>query len=155
MGLMMVPSRWLLVSCLAVMSSFLYAEQGGNYEVWGDAEVHHIVMPSLNVTPDIARAHQLPRSSAVGYVIVSVVKPGTWPPEHVPIEVSGRATNLLQQNQDLPFQAVHEPGAVYYIAPIRGIDEEHMRVALTVRDQRQEDRQDDLTVKFNWEFYGE
>ncbi|QFT53139.1 DUF4426 domain-containing protein [Microbulbifer sp. THAF38] len=94
-----------------------------NYEDFGDYRVIFSVFNSDFIQPDIAQQYQLVRAKDRAYVNVSVVKKdgGT---KGLSAEMSGNATNLIQQSRPLKFKEIREGDAVYYLAPLRYENEE-------------------------------
>ncbi|WP_444883429.1 DUF4426 domain-containing protein [Microbulbifer sp. PSTR4-B] len=94
-----------------------------NYEDFGDYRVIFSVFNSDFIQPDIAQQYQLVRAKDRAYVNVSVVKKdgGT---KGLSAEMSGNATNLIQQSRPLKFKEIREGDAVYYLAPLRFEKEE-------------------------------
>ncbi|WP_226643516.1 DUF4426 domain-containing protein [Microbulbifer variabilis] len=94
-----------------------------NYEDFGDYRVIYSVFNSDFIQPDIAQQYQLVRAKDRAYVNVSVVKKdgGT---KGLSAEMSGNATNLIQQSRPLKFKEIREGDAVYYLAPLRYENEE-------------------------------
>ncbi|MFA0810338.1 DUF4426 domain-containing protein [Microbulbifer epialgicus] len=94
-----------------------------NYEDFGDYRVVYSVFNSDFIQPDIAQKYQLVRARDRAFVNVSVVKKdgGT---RGLSAELSGNATNLIQQSRPLKFLEIREGDAVYYLAPLRFENEE-------------------------------
>ncbi|GAA5443559.1 hypothetical protein Misp06_01736 [Microbulbifer sp. NBRC 101763] len=94
-----------------------------NYEDFGDYRVVYSVFNSDFIQPDIAQKYQLARARDRAYVNVSVVKKdgGT---RGLGAELTGNATNLIQQSRPLKFKEIRDGNAVYYLAPLRFENEE-------------------------------
>ncbi|BBM01069.1 DUF4426 domain-containing protein [Microbulbifer sp. GL-2] len=94
-----------------------------SHEDFGDYRVIYSVFNSDFIQPDIAQKYQLARARDRAYVNVSVVKKdgGT---HGLSAEISGNATNLIQQSRPLKFAEIREGDAVYYLAPLRFENEE-------------------------------
>lgn len=94
-----------------------------SHEDFGDYRVIYSVFNSDFIQPDIAQKYQLARARDRAYVNVSVVKKdgGT---HGLGAEISGNATNLIQQSRPLKFAEIREGDAVYYLAPLRFENEE-------------------------------
>lgn len=116
----------LTVSLTAFSASTAYAEQK---RVFGDYEVHYIVLPTTFLNAKVANKYNLPRGRDRALVNVSVLNVDGEPIE---AKVMGRSENLLGQRQVLAFTEVKEGEAIYYLALLRHADEEFHRVALDV-----------------------
>ncbi|WNZ56617.1 DUF4426 domain-containing protein [Microbulbifer sp. EKSA008] len=103
-----------------------------NYADFGDYRVVYSVFNSDFIQPDIARQYQLARAKDRAYVNVSVVKKegGT---HGLSAEMSGTATNLIQQSRPLKFKEIREGDAVYYLAPLRFEDEETLTFNVDIK----------------------
>ncbi|AWF79549.1 DUF4426 domain-containing protein [Microbulbifer sp. A4B17] len=103
-----------------------------NYVDFGDYRVVYSVFNSDFIQPDIARQYQLARAKDRAYVNVSVVKKdgGT---HGLSAEMSGTATNLIQQSRPLKFKEIREGDAVYYLAPLRFEAEETLTFNVDVK----------------------
>ncbi|WP_444940237.1 DUF4426 domain-containing protein [Microbulbifer sp. ZKSA004] len=103
-----------------------------NYVDFGDYRVVYSVFNSDFIQPDIARQYQLARAKDRAYVNVSVVKKegGT---HGLSAEMSGTATNLIQQSRPLKFKEIREGDAVYYLAPLRFEDEETLTFNVDIK----------------------
>ena len=114
----------LLLAC--VLANTGHAEQK---QVFGDYEVHYIVLPTVSLNAQVAAKYDLPRGRNRSLVNISVLNLDGKP---VPAQVSGRSVNLLGQSQTLEFSAVREGPAIYYLALLRHANEEYHRVAIDV-----------------------
>lgn len=91
------------------------------------------VFTSAFLQADIANAYGFSRGKDQALINVSVVpNPNTGASVGLAAELSGTATNLLQQQAQLEFQEIKEGGATYYLAPFRFINEEIVHLDLTV-----------------------
>lgn len=130
--------RRLLVPLLLALLSWPHAAgaQTGS-ETFGDYRVHYSVFNSTFLRPELARLHNLTRAEDRSLINISVVPLDGG--AGVPAEVSGSATNLMQQRQPLSFREIDEPDATYYIAPVRHLNEEqyHFRIQIRPRDSDQ------------------
>lgn len=120
-----------LLACLATTGA--WADQ---YQQFGEYQVHYIVFNSTELNPEIARSYGVERSGRRAFINVSLLKtaPGKLP-TGVPAQVTGTATNLIQQQRVLQFREIRETGAVYYVATLAITNEEIYRFALTVQPE--------------------
>ncbi|MFS1525061.1 DUF4426 domain-containing protein [Microbulbifer sp. 2304DJ12-6] len=94
-----------------------------NHEDFGDYRVVYSVFNSDFIQPDIAQKYQLVRAKDRAFVNVTVVKKEGGI-HGLSAEMSGSATNLIQQSRPLKFTEIREGDAVYYLAALRFEDEE-------------------------------
>jgi hypothetical protein len=119
-------TAWVCLLLACIMPAGAYAEQK---QVFGDYEVHYIVLPTVSLNAEIAAKYGLPRGRNRSLVNISVLN---LDGEAVPAQVSGRSANLLGQSQPLEFSEVREGPAIYYLALLRHANEEYHRVAIDV-----------------------
>lgn len=115
-----------LLICQAFVAAPVHAEQK---QVFGDYEVHYIVLPTVSLNAEVAAKYGLPRGRNRSLVNISVLNLLGQP---ISAQVSGRSTNLLGQSQVLDFSEVKEGEAIYYLALLRHASEEFHRVAIDV-----------------------
>ncbi|MGL6161039.1 DUF4426 domain-containing protein [Microbulbifer sp.] len=96
-----------------------------SYEDFGEYRVIYSVFNSEFIKPEIAQRYRLVRAKDRAFVNISVVKKEGGA-HGLAGEVSGRATNLIQQSRPLEFMEIREGEAVYYLAPLRFDDEENL-----------------------------
>ena len=98
-------------------------------QVFGDYEVHYIILPTVSLNAEVAAKYGLPRGRNRALINISVLN---LDGKAVSAAVSGSSANLLGQNQTFEFSEVREGEAIYYLALMRHADEEHHRVAIDV-----------------------
>ncbi len=116
----------LTVLCFAALALNAHGEQK---QVFGDYEVHYIIVPTVSLNAEVAAKYQLPRGRNRSLVNVSVLN---LDGNAVSATVTGSSTNLLGQSQTLEFTEVTEGPAIYYLALLRHANEEYHRVAIDV-----------------------
>lgn len=94
-----------------------------SHEDFGEYRVIYSVFNSEFIKPEIAQRYQLVRARDRAFVNVSVIKKEGGI-HGLSSEVSGRATNLIQQSRPLDFIEIREKEAVYHLAPFRFEHEE-------------------------------
>lgn len=133
---------------LASICLSLTAQAQSGSETFGDYQVYYSVFNSTFVRADIASTYQLNRARDRALVNVSVIRTGGDGSNSgeasnngeasslgLPAEVSGTASNLLQQTQNLEFREIDEGDATYYIATVRHTDEEMYNFRLQIQPQ--------------------
>ncbi|MGP4842864.1 DUF4426 domain-containing protein [Marinobacter sp. 1Y8] len=115
---------WMLLTGALLMLTTSMA-RAGQFEDFGDYQVHYSIFPSSFLTPDIASQYELVRSKSIGIVNVSILRKaedGTFKP--VNGQVEGKVINDIQQNRFLAFRRIDEGDAVYFIAQFQYINGE-------------------------------
>lgn len=100
-------------------------------KVLGDWEVHYIAFPSTFLTPEVARANEITRSTTQAVVNISVLDKRTK--EALDVSVSGNARNLLGTNKSLDFKTVREGEAIYHLASVSFDDKEMLRFSIELK----------------------
>lgn len=97
----------------------------------GDWEVHYIAFNSTFLTPEIARANNILRSSKSAVVNISVLKRQNKEAQEV--EMTGTARNLLGTTKTLTFKQVNEGDAIYYLASVAFSHKEVLRFDIDIK----------------------
>ncbi len=118
-----------LLAALMVQLFLPATAEAEQKQVFGDYEVHYIILPTMTLNADIAAKYGLPRGRNRSLVNISVLNLVGNP---ISAQVSGRSENLLGQSQVLNFSEVKEGDAIYYLALLRHANEEFHRVAIDV-----------------------
>lgn len=121
----------LLASLTLLLASPVHAQSGS--ERFGDYQVYYSVFNSTFVLPDIASVHNLVRGEDRALVNISVVRADGG--LGLPAQLSGTASNLMQQTQTLEFKEISEGDTTYYIAPVRHLDEEMYNFRLSIQPE--------------------
>lgn len=80
--------------------------------------VHYTVVNTTFLSPDVARAYNIRRSSSRVLVNVVIMKRDGDAMESVPGSVSGQAMNLNRQLRNLSFRQVRDGDAYYHLAEV-------------------------------------
>lgn len=117
----------------------------------GDYRVHFSTFTSDFLQPGTADALGFTRAKDRVLVNVAVTRkqPDGSYSLGVPADISGSATNLMQQQKSLVFKKVAETGATYYLAELRFTNEEMMYFQLSINTPSG----DTLAVKFSRKLY--
>lgn len=103
-----------------------------NHQDFGDYRVIYSVFNSEFIKPEIAQQYRLVRARDRAFVNISVVRK-TGGKHGLASEMSGTATNLIQQSRPLKFMEIREGDAVYYLASLRFEDEETLTVNIDLK----------------------
>lgn len=140
---------FILLLCLSAVSSQAQINQPKPVETsqtFGEYTVHFSVFNSTFISPEVAKIYGLTRASNQSLVNISLTRTSDGKTSlGLPAEVSGTATNLIQQQRTLKFQTVSEGDATYYLAPVRHTNEEVINFIVQVKA---ESASAPLTVRF-------
>lgn len=127
------------------------AAQAEQKQVFGEYEVHYIAFTSSELDKDVARAYGIPRSGALGYMSISVLKTGVSAmPVSWNAQLSGEMSNLIGQTRELKFSRIEETGALYFYSTFDFYDTDMYRFHLKVKPEGETRTFD---VKFTQRFY--
>ncbi len=139
-----------LFKCLSValalfLSPFSFAEQK---VIFGEYEIHYIVIPTTFLDSSIANQYNLVRGDDRALVNISILNADA---KGVQAVVTGTSKNLIGQIQTLSFAQVKEQNAIYYLAPLRHADEEHHRLEINIQLANGETAHLEFKQKMYWE----
>lgn len=121
-----------LLAMLALTASLCGIANAEQKETVGNFDIHYMALGSTFITPSIAKAYGIERSSYTGIVNIAVLDVSETGSPAVPVEITGVAKNLLDTRIDLKFKEIREGNAIYYIAqvPYRDNQEIHFNIAI-------------------------
>ncbi len=117
-----------LLMLAALLSFPSVAEQKQQLGNW---DVHYMLMPTTLLDADVAQQYQLSRSRNFQLLNISVLNSKDQQAQQV--ELSGTATNLAGQRQQLTFKPIKEGAALYYLAGVVARSEQKISIELTIR----------------------
>jgi len=117
-----------LLMLAALLSFPSVAEQKQQLGNW---DVHYMLMPTTLLDADVAQQYQLSRSRNFQLLNISVLNSKDQQAQQV--ELSGTATNLAGQRQQLTFKPIKEGAALYYLAGVEARSEQKISIELTIR----------------------
>jgi len=97
----------------------------------GNWEVHHIVLGTTFLTPEIARANSIVRSKYNSFVNISVLDSNDSKAQNV--SITGTARNLLGNSKKLSFKKVIDGDAIYYLAVFSHAHKENFRFDINIQ----------------------
>ncbi len=115
-----------------ILATNLYAQEGAS-TTKGHYQVFHSVFNSSFLQPDIAKAYNLIRAKDQAFINVVVTDKNHPNGLGKPVEISGYAVNLMQQQRKLEFVEIREKDTVYYLAPVRFTNEEVMHFNVNIK----------------------
>jgi hypothetical protein len=102
-------------------------------EKFGDYTVHYNVFNSTDIPAEVAEAYKLVRGKDRALVNISLTKTENGTTSlGLPVQISGKTKNLMQQQQTLKFIEVSEGDATYYLAPFVFNNEELLHFNIQV-----------------------
>jgi len=121
----------------------VHAEQKKTLGNW---DVHYMVVNTLFLAPEVAKAYGIARSKYSALVNVSVLDKASN--RALAPDVMGHATNLLGVQKALAFKRVTEGEAVYYLAILPFDDRDTFRFVVDINDGQQQQ-----TLRFQQELW--
>lgn len=97
----------------------------------GNWDVHHIVLATSFLTPQIAKANSIVRSKFNSFVNISVLDSDDKKAQNV--SVTGTARNLLGNTKKLSFKKVVDGEAIYYLAVFSHANKESFRFEINIQ----------------------
>ena len=114
--------------------------------------VHYNVINTTFLSPEVARAYDVRRSSTRALANVAIMERGDSGMKPASATVTGQAVNLNQQARTLQFREVRDGDAIYHLAeiPVRGGEVLDFRIRVAV-----EGRPDPMEVNFRQAFFAD
>jgi hypothetical protein len=94
---------------------------GAGHRTEGEYQVHYAVIPTTELSPDVADTYGLVRARDRALMNIAVTRDVDGDPSSVhgvPVRIEGRRSNLLQSHP-MTFREVREGNAVYYLSTFR------------------------------------
>jgi hypothetical protein len=112
--------------------------------------VHYTVINTTFLSPDVARAYDVRRSSNRALVNIVVMQRGEEGMQSVPAALSGQAVNLNRQVRHLRFRMIRDGDAIYHLAevPVRPGEELDFQIRILAEGSDQP-----LPLRFRQLFY--
>ena len=117
------PILWVLLVCVS-LPMMAYGQQA---EDLGSFEVHYSAINTSQLTPEVARAIGVQRSSSRGLLNLAVLrKQDGQMNEAIPARIRVEAVNLVGQRREVALNEVREEDAIYYLGTFRFHNEERV-----------------------------
>lgn len=139
---------WSSLRAAVLFGLVSFASHAEQKQQLGEWDVHYILMPTTLLDAEVAKSYQLSRSRNYQLLNISVLSSKQQVAQQV--ELSGTATNLAGQRQQLSFKPVKEGAALYYLAGVEARSEQKMTIELLIRQGSQQQ-----TLKFTQDVYPE
>jgi len=107
------------------------AEQSQKF---GDYTVHYIAFTTDQLTPEVAKYYQIPRSKNRVMVNISVLRKENDKTLGTPVraKIVGEAKNLSEQLRELKLREIIEENAIYYIGDTQINNEETLKYTFQI-----------------------
>ena len=112
--------------------------------------VHYNVINTTFLSPEVARAYDVRRSSNRAMVNISVMERGENGLQAVSAEVTGSATNMNDQMRSLRFREIQDGDAIYFLSEVTVRSGETLDFAIDIAPEGSERV---LPVRFARDFY--
>ena len=129
---------------------YILTAQAEKADTVGNYKIHYNAINSTLIQPEIASQYKILRSRFEGVLNLAVQKKIDGKYTGVTADLSGTASNLLGQQQQLKFVEVREGDAVYYLSNFHFSNEETFRFKIDINST---DGKLKHTVKFQQKFY--
>lgn len=138
---------WSVISLLAALL-LSFAATAEQKQQLGNWDVHYMLMPTTMLDAEVAKNYQISRSRNYQLLNISVLNSKDQQAQQV--ELSGTATNLAGQRQQLTFKPVKEGAALYYLAGVEARSEQKITIELSIRQGNE-----NQVLKFTQDVYPE
>lgn len=114
--------------------------------------VHYNVINTTFLSPEVARAYDVRRSSTRALANVAIMERGDSGMKPATATVTGQAVNLNQQARTLQFREIRDGEAIYHLAevPVRGGEVLDFQIRIGV-----EDRTEPMEIRFRQTFFAD
>ncbi len=112
--------------------------------------VHYNVINTTFLSPEVARAYNVRRSSSRAMVNISLMERGDNGLQAVSAEVTGSATNMNDQMRNLRFREIQDGDAIYFLSEVTVRSGETLDFAIDIAPEGSERV---LPVRFSRDFY--
>jgi hypothetical protein len=114
--------------------------------------VHYNVINTTFLSPEVARAYDVRRSSTRALANVAIMERGDSGMKPATGTVTGQAVNLNQQARTLQFREIRDGEAIYHLAevPVRGGEVLDFQIRIEV-----EDRTEPMEIRFRQTFFAD
>ncbi len=136
----------LLALCLALMLALPAAAE--QKQVYQDYEVHYAAMLTSDLTPEVARAYDIPRSGKRAFVMIHTRRLDE--DSSVPVSIDGELRNLVGQVRSMQWQQVEDAGSIYSLSHFPVTHRERINFILKITP---EGSQQPLPLSFQHQFY--
>ncbi|MGH8120002.1 MAG: DUF4426 domain-containing protein [Gammaproteobacteria bacterium] len=118
----------------ALLALWTIAATAEQSQKFGDYTVHYSAFTTDQLTPEVAKYYQIPRSKNRVMVNISVLKKKNDKTLGTPVraKITGAAKNLSEQLRELQLREVIEENAIYYIGDTPINNEETLKYSFQI-----------------------
>lgn len=104
-------------------------------QVFGDTEVHYMILNSKELNANVAESYGIQRSSKLGFLMVSVLdaQASNDVPVAIPALIKARVVNLIGQVNNIELEEIREQGGLYYVGTFSFYNEDIYRFEFDVK----------------------
>lgn len=139
-------SRLLLLAVL-LLPMHAFAEQKKEFDGY---EVHYAAMLTSDLTAEVARAYDIPRSTKRAFVMIHTRKTLPEGSTSISTSIEGKVSNMLGQVRKMEWQQVKEEDSIYSLAHFPVTNREWATFTLSVRPDGDSVT---LPLQFRQQFY--
>jgi hypothetical protein len=125
------PAIAFLLTAL-LFSAPLAAQQA---ETFGPYEAHYSAINTSQLSPQVAQAYGIQRSSNQAMLNIAVLRSGEPEDEPVSATVTAEAVNLTGQRRVIEMREIRDQGAIYSIGTFRITNEERLTFRVSVQPE--------------------
>lgn len=127
----------LVLFLASTLVSTLVMAQGEQKQVFGNTEVHYMLLNTKDLDVGVAEIYGIQRSGKLGFLMVSVleVNNNSELPTAVPAIIEARVKNLVGQMNTIKLEEIREQGGLYYVGTFRFANEDIYRFEIDVKTQ--------------------
>lgn len=114
--------------------------------------VHYNVINTTFLSPEVARAYDVRRSSNRAMINISVMERGDNGLEAVAADVTGSATNMNDQMRSLRFREIQDGDAIYFLSEVTVRSGETLDFAIDITPAGSER---ELPIRFSRDFFAD
>jgi hypothetical protein len=148
-----VGGNVLAVSCLFLVLALIWTNGAAQQaEDFGDYKVHYSAINTSQLSPEVARAFGIQRSTSQALLNLAVLRDRSGPidePSRAVIKVN--AVNIAGQRRPIEMREVTEQDAIYYIGTFRIHNEERMTFSVEVTPEGESGPP--LSFRFQQQFF--
>jgi hypothetical protein len=138
------------IACLLVALLFSAPLAAQQAETFGPYEAHYSAINTSQLSPQVAQAYGIQRSSNQAMLNIAVLRSGEPEDEPVGATVTAEAVNLTGQRRVIEMREIRDQGAIYSIGTFRITNEERVTFRISVQP---EGRATPYEFTFQQQFY--
>lgn len=123
----------LIKAVLVSLQLFTTLPAVAEIQKFGDLDVNYNVITTDTLSPQIAKAYGITRSSHRGLLTLAVSKANEFGlPKPVAASVKASTVNMIEQHRDITIRTIREGAAIYYIGEFAFATPDFLRFTVSV-----------------------